>query len=129
MAVPALLAFAALQGTLTLHWHMLPLLALYPVWGLVQQFLIQALVVGNLHDGVPALRSAWKLAPIGAALFSAAHWPDLTLMAATFLLGLAFTPLYLRVRNLWPLGVYHGWLGVLAYYWVLGRDPWTELFG
>lgn len=50
-------------------------------------------------------------------------------MAATFMMGLAFTPMYLRHRNLWPLGIYHGWLGVLTYYWVLARDPWTEMFG
>jgi hypothetical protein len=44
-------------------------------------------------------------------------------------LGLAFTQIYLRWRNLWPLGIYHAWLGVFAYFWVLHRDPWLEVFG
>jgi hypothetical protein len=50
-------------------------------------------------------------------------------MLATFGLGLVYIPLYLRYRNLWPLGFYHGWLGTLFYLWVLGRDPWVETFG
>ena len=50
-------------------------------------------------------------------------------MAATFLLGLAFAPLYLRYRNVWPLGLYHGWLGTLLYYQVLGEDPFLRVMG
>jgi len=38
-------------------------------------------------------------------------------------------PLYFRYRNLWPLGVLHGWLGAFFYLWVLGRDMWVENFG
>jgi hypothetical protein len=31
-------------GSIIVHWHMLPLFLLYPIWGIVQQFLIQGLV-------------------------------------------------------------------------------------
>ena len=116
---------AALRGTLTANPHILPLLLLYPPWGCVQQFLLQALVARNLHI---VLRSPWLVTPIAAVLFGAVHLPDLELMGATFLLAVVFTPIYLRWRNLWPLGIYHGWLGVLAYYWILQHDPWAELF-
>ena len=51
------------------------------------------------------------------------------LVLATALLGLVFTPIYLRWRNLWPLGLYHGWLGALCYFWVIGRDPLLEILG
>jgi hypothetical protein len=37
--------------------------------------------------------------------------------------------IFLRWRNVWPLGICHGWLGVLFYFWVLGRDPWLEILG
>jgi hypothetical protein len=57
------------------------------------------------------------------------HLPDFRLATATFVLGLALTPIYLKWRNLWPLGIYHGLLGVLFYFWVLERDPWIEVFG
>lgn len=36
------------RRALFIHWHMLPLLLLYPIWGLTQQFLVQAMVVNNL---------------------------------------------------------------------------------
>ena len=65
---------------------------------------------------------------VASVLFGAVHLPELKLAAATCLLGLAFTLLYLRWGNLWPLGLCHGWLGVFYYYWVLGRDPWMETF-
>ena len=54
---------------------------------------------------------------------------DRFLMGATAALALLFTPIYLRQKHVIPLGLCHGWLGVLAYYWLLGRDPWVELFG
>lgn len=117
---------AVLRGTLTANPHMLPLLVVYPLWGWVQHFLLQALVARNL---VHILHSPWAVTPIAAIFFGLIHWPDEVLMVATFLLALCFTPIYLRWRNLWPLGIYHGWLGVLAYYWILRRDPWQELLG
>ena len=117
------------QGTFSFHWHLFPLFVVYPAWGLIQQFLLQALITRNLIIGAPWLRSAWRVTLIAALLFAVAHWPDRILMEATFLLGLAFTPIYLRWRNLWPLGLFHGWLGTVTYFWLLGRDPWLELLG
>jgi hypothetical protein len=108
---------------------MLPLLLLYPIWGLIQQFLIQALVVGNLSRSSGALASGWVVTAISAVLFGMVHLPEMRLTIATLLLGLAFTPIYLKWRNLWPLGIYHGWLGVFFYFWILRRDPWLEVFG
>ena len=32
--------------------------------------------------------------------------------------------MFLRWRNLWPLGVVHGWLAIPMYFWVAGIDPW-----
>jgi hypothetical protein len=129
LAALAIAGVGAARGTFTLHWHMLPLLALYPIWGWIQQFLVQALLARNLQLGVPALASPWRIAPLAAICFGIVHWPDWWLVAATCALGLVFTPIYLRERNLWPLGLWHGWLGVLAYFWLLARDPWVEMVG
>ncbi len=117
------------RGSLSFHWHMLPLLLLYPIWGVIQRFLVQALVAGNLSRSSGMIGSAWFVTIVSAALFALVHMPDLKLAIGTFCLGLAFTPIYLRWRNLWPLGIYHGWLAVFAYFWVLHRDPWLEVFG
>lgn len=124
----ALAAVASRRGGVMFHWHMLPLLFLYPVWGLFQQLLVQGVVVRPLVLGVtPVVPRATAIA-VSAALFGAIHLPDARLAAATAVMGLVFTPLYLRWNNLWPLGLFHGWLGVAFYFWYLGRDPWTEFF-
>ena len=54
-----------------------------------------------------------------ALVFGLLHAIDWRLVLATFLLELVIVPLYLRHRNLWPLGLLHGWLGGLFYLWVL----------
>ena len=114
---------------LMLGWRPLPpgapvVFLVYPVWALIQQFAAQALLAGNLERlGIP--RAGVILA--AASLFGLAHLPDLPLVALCAAAGLAWTSLYLRGRNLWPLAVCHAWLGSLAYYWVLERDPWLEM--
>lgn len=117
------------QGRVLGQGHILVLLLLYPLWGILQQFLVQALVVANLMTLFP--KQGWMVAmPVGVALFSLVHYPDgWLLMLATGAMACFFIPCYLRDRNLWPLGLYHGWLGTFFYLWVLGKDPWIEVFG
>lgn len=130
VAAVAILAMIPIsKGGVFFHWHMLPLMLLYPIWGVIQQFLVQAMVVNNLTMISDRRGFRWMVIILAAVLFGLVHIPDLELMAATFSLGLAFTPIYLSWRNLWALGLYHGWLGVLFYFWVLGRDPWLEVMG
>lgn len=61
--------------------------------------------------------------------FGSVHIPDWHLTAATTVLGAAYTGLYQRHENLWPIGLYHGVLGAEFYVWVLGRNPRQELIG
>ncbi len=108
--------------------HILFLLLLYPLWGLLQQFLVQALGVANLMTVFP--KPGWMVAmPVGIVLFTLIHFPNALLMIATGLMAGLFIPCYLRDRNLWPLGLYHGWLGTFFYLWVLGKDPCLDVFG
>ena len=116
------------NGRVLWQGHILLLLLLYPLWGILQQFLVQALGVANLMTLFP--RQGWVVAmPVGIVLFSLIHFPNGLLMLATGLMASFFIPCYLRDRNLWPLGLYHGWLGTFFYLWVLGRDPWVDVFG
>jgi hypothetical protein len=126
--IAALAWTASRRGSLPVHWHMLPLLLLYPLWGLFQQLLVQGLVVRPLALGIAPVVSRGTAVLLSAALFGAVHLPDTPLAAATAVMGLVFTPLYLRWGNLWPLGLFHGWLGMAFYFWYLGRDPWFEVF-
>jgi hypothetical protein len=126
LPVAGVMALAgATRGRLSFPPHAWILMAMYPIWGVVQQFLVQALLVRNLEGSLPR----YGLLLVGSSLFAVVHVPETPLMLATFGLGLVYIPLYLRYRNLWPLGFYHGWLGTLFYLWVLGRDPWVETFG
>jgi uncharacterized protein len=99
--------------------------ALYVPWGLAQQFCIQALVTRNLRDLIPRLPV--RVLAV-ASLFSAIHFPAFWLMVPTFIMGLAFTWIYERYRNIWALGIIHGFLGALALYLVLGEGHgWEQL--
>jgi uncharacterized protein len=117
------------RDTLNLSWHIIPILLLYPLWGIVQQFLVIGLVAGNLQDLTPEKRLTFLIIIITAALFGLVHYPFYWLMIGTFLLAILYGIVYLRERNLLVLGIFHGWLGALFFYTVVGRDPYVEVFG
>jgi hypothetical protein len=131
LAIAAVLFFAGVgyvNGRWVLSWHLLPVLLLYPVWGVIQQFLVVGLVAGNLHDYAGRRLHPAVITGSTAVLFSAVHWPAQLLVAGTFVLALVYVTVYLSRRNLWVLGLYHGWIGGFFYFLVLGRDPWREVF-
>ena len=63
-----------------------------------------ALMDGSARPAGELARMA-NVAPATASAFAIVHWPDWMLVGATFGLGLAFTPMYIRSRNLWPLAI------------------------
>jgi hypothetical protein len=96
----------------------------YPIWALVQEFALQCLLARNLSlAGLPFA----AVVPLAAACFGAAHLPDLPLAGLTALAGLIWTPLFRLRPSLWPIALSHAWVGTLAFYWVLERDPWLEM--
>ncbi len=122
-------AYAAVRGTFQFPLHTLILMLLYPLYGLMQEFIVLGIVVLNLAR-IPFLRDHTPLLVLlCASLFAAAHLHDIRELAGTFVLELLVIPIYLRYRNLWPIGVLHGWVGGLFYLWVLDRDIWTANFG
>jgi len=131
LSLPAVALVAAGAWWATVHGR--PLLPrylwlsmlLYPLWGFVQQWLVQCLFVDNLRR-VADLPRGW-LVLIGAIGFGILHVAEPLLWAATTALGGAYVWLFQRYRNLWPLAVLHGWLGSLFYPWVLDRNPMADL--
>ncbi|MBI1916091.1 MAG: hypothetical protein HYS12_15360 [Planctomycetes bacterium] len=124
-----LAALGSLRGTFRFPAHALPLFLVYAVWGVIQQFLMLGVVASNL-ERIDALgRRKALLVLIVALIFGLIHAFNPRLVVATFVLELLLVPLYLWHRNLWPLGVLHGWLGGLFYLWVENRDLWVERFG
>ena len=128
-AVITMVIIGAIQGTVNLTWHIIPILITYPIWGTIQQFLLIALLAGNLSE----LQKPWLSKPfvilISAVLFAAVHYPLWWLIGATFLLAVFYGFIYLKQRNVYVLGLFHGWLGGLFYYTVMDSDPFLETFG
>jgi hypothetical protein len=82
VATSAMAWYGATNGRLLWQGHILFLLMLYPLWGILQQFLVQALGVANLKIFFP--KQGWMVAmPVGIVLFSVIHYPDGLLMIAT----------------------------------------------
>jgi hypothetical protein len=97
---------------------------LYPIWGIVQQFALQALVHRNIRD---LIKPVFYRCLVLGLLFSFAHIFDWRLVALAFPIGFAFSWIYNRKPNLWALGICHGILGAMVYYLVLGLDPGREI--
>ncbi len=116
------------QGSINATWHIFPILITYPIWGTVQQFLLIALIAGNLRDAHIRGLKDWQIILGCAFLFSGVHYPSVWLMAGTFLLALFYGFVFLKERNVYVLGLFHGWLGAIFYYTVVGTDPFEDAF-
>ncbi|MFP4353563.1 MAG: CPBP family intramembrane glutamic endopeptidase [Phycisphaerae bacterium] len=88
-------------------------IGMYVGWGLVQQYILQAFTVVRLRQAGLSKLATVLLASL---LFSIVHTPNLALMILTFLAGLTWCSLFLKCRNLLPLGLSHAALATLAYF-------------
>ncbi len=116
-------------GTINLNWHIIPILIFYPIWGVIQQFLVIGLMAGNLQDLQNQKLSKPAIITLTALLFGLVHYPYYWLMIGTFVLALFYGFIYLKERNVYVMGLFHGWLGGLFFYTVVNRDPFAEVFG
>lgn len=111
-----------------IHWsvHILFVLLVYPIWGLIQQFLIMSLFAGNIHDFRGKNTGGMITVLLTSILFSIVHYPSFPLMFATLVMAIIYSYLFLKYRNIIPLGLFHGIIGGLFYYVILNRDAWEE---
>jgi membrane protease YdiL (CAAX protease family) len=128
-AVAAFFITGYFLGTLNINWHIIPILLLYPIWGVIQQFLVIGLMAGNLQDLEKQKMSKPVIIFLTALLFGLVHYPYYWLMLGTFALALFYGFIYLKERNVYVMGLFHGWLGGLFFYTVVNRDPFAEVFG
>lgn len=129
LTVVASLAVGYWLGTLNLTWHIIPILILYPIWGTIQQFLVISLVAGNLHDLKQKDWNDWLVIFVAALLFGFVHYPYWWLVLGTFVLAMFYGYIFLKERNVYAMGLFHGWLGAIFFYTVVGRDPFVEVMG
>jgi membrane protease YdiL (CAAX protease family) len=126
VGVIVLFAIGSLIGPVELPVSFWLTLALYPLWGLAQQFALQNMIARNLTAW---LDSPLAVAVVAAALFAVSHYPRLDLVALTAAAGIFLTLIYRRWPNLWAVGIVHGILGAVAIYVVVREDPGAAILG
>lgn len=80
----------------------------YVVWALAQEFILQGIFFLRLESLLGSRRAVLA----AAGLFAIAHIPSPLLTLLSFLGGILFCELFRRFRNLYPLGLIHGALGL-----------------
>ena len=93
-----------------LRWYAFRRYLRYSLWGLFQEYGLQAFFQNRIAILAPnpLVRSF-----LNGLIFMSFHFPNPALMVFTFLGGVVFSMLYARHRNLFPLGILHGFLGLL----------------
>jgi membrane protease YdiL (CAAX protease family) len=80
----------------------------YVVWALAQEFILQGIFFLRLESLLGSRRAVLA----AAGLFAVAHIPSPLLTLLSLLGGILFCELFRRFRNLYPLGLIHGALGL-----------------
>jgi len=80
----------------------------YTIWALQQEFILQSIFFVRLE----AALGARPAVPAAAALFALVHIPNPVLTVLSFCGGVLFCEMFRRWRNLYPLGIIHGALGL-----------------
>ena len=120
--------YAAILNTLSFSWHVIPVFFLYPIWGVIQQFVMLGIILQTLDTLFNTTIHRYVLVALVAALFSLIHSPSPFLMISTFCLEILLVTVYSKWKNLWAIGIAHGWIGTFLLFYVLERDLWLELF-
>lgn len=111
-----------------LNWRVIPVVFLYPLWGLFQQYIMLVLIADNLVELEKIKLNKYQAILITSVLFSLIHYPSFFLMIFTFFMELIFLLAWFRWKNLLAIGLAHGLIATFLLFYVLERDLWLELF-
>ena len=128
LAIPMLIGAALLvaigyfAGSLQSKSRSWTILIFLPLWGLMQQYILQAFIYRRLRfilvpEQLSPNENAWRvrLAIFSAAvLFALVHAPNLPLMALSLTGGLIWSWVYERAPNLFALGLSHCLMSAVA---------------
>lgn len=103
----AILALAAATGRLQSNGHQIPWV--YIPWAFLQQYLLQGFLLSRFRN---LFSNRWAVVA-ASLLFALFHLPNWPLLAMSFLGGLAWTSIFLRVPNLLSVAISHAALGLL----------------
>jgi membrane protease YdiL (CAAX protease family) len=108
-----------LNDSLHRSTHFWANLLVVPVWGVLQQYVLQGFIYRRLRSLLPG-QISWAIF-VTAALFALVHLPNPPLTALTFVAALVWSWVYERAPNLWALGLSHG---VLSLTLMHSLPPW-----
>lgn len=128
LSILASLIYAYFNGSLLFTWHILPIICLYPIWGIIQQYLMLGLITNNLISLLKTSVNRYVLVLLISILFGLVHYTSYFLMLFTFALEAVFMLVYFKWRNLWAIGIAHGLIASFLLHFVLMRNLWSELF-
>jgi membrane protease YdiL (CAAX protease family) len=100
--------------------HFRIVLVVLPIWGLIQQYVLQSFVYRRLKFSF-AGRGSGVAIVVTAVLFALAHAPNLMLMSLALVGGLVWTRVYDRAPNLLALGLSHAIMSLLI---MTSWPPW-----
>lgn len=119
--------FLAGIGFLVDGWHgeanrrLLERAGLYLLWGPIQQYLLCSFVLNRIRQ---AGLGKYAAAITAAVLFGFVHSPNWVLVGVTTFFGFVNCLLFMRIPNIFTLGIAHGLLGTLLYHaWPVS---WTQ---
>ncbi len=106
----AILALGWRFGSIHLGKRFVNQLLVLPVWGIEQQYGVQAIINRRCQT---MFGKGWRSVLLTALLFSALHLPNPILVLATFASGLAWAVVYQRAPNLPALALSHAFLSAI----------------
>ena len=128
LSILASLLYSHAKNGFFISWSIVPILILYPIWGVIQQYLMLGIISQGLLSIFEAKSKRYIIVFLVSFLFSLIHYPSYFLMIFTFIMEVIFITVYFKWRNLWATGIAHGWIATFLLYHVLERDLWKELF-
>ncbi|MFO8235221.1 MAG: hypothetical protein R6U04_07450 [Bacteroidales bacterium] len=126
--ISGILLYGVIVNAEFMNWHIIPIFVLYPVWGIIQQFMMVGIIAKSLSYISKENYQQWYVIIFTSLIFALVHYPSIPLMIFAFVLEINFIWVYFKWPNLWSLGLFHGWIGGLFLFFVLKRDLWNELW-
>jgi len=120
--------YGIIKPVTILNPDIIPILILYPLWGIIQQFMVANILAENLLNLKSVSSNKYVVILLTSSIFSLVHYPGVFLMAFVFAMEMLFLTVYFKWKNLWAIGLAHGWVATFVLFYILERDLWIELF-
>ena len=103
--------------------HFFYAVLLYPIWGIIQQFIFQ----GIFLNACKKVGLGYFSIVLAAFAYAIVHYPSIFMMKITALGGILFSALFYFRPNIVPIGIFHGVFGAFLYYVLRNKDPIEKL--